>query len=106
PKVDAVQPVAREVTDWCEYTARLDAVESVEVRPRVSGYLQSIYFRDGAMVKKGDCLFLIDPRPYDAALRHAEADFALAQSRLGLAQKNQARGIGLIRDHAISGEDA
>src|SRR6266436_8080807 len=86
PKVDVIQPVAHEVTDWDEYTARLDAVESVEVRPRVKGYLQSVYFRDGALVKKGDLLFLIDPRPYDAALRHAEADLALAQSRLGLAQ--------------------
>jgi membrane fusion protein, multidrug efflux system len=105
PKVDVVQPLAREVTDWDEYTARLDAVESVEVRPRVSGYLQSIYFRDGAMVNKGDCMFLIDPRPYDAALRHAEADLALAQSRLVLAQKNLARGVGLIRDRAISREE-
>src|SRR5262245_43665671 len=90
PKVEVAQPIARTVTDWDEYTARLDAVESVEIRPRVSGYLQTIHFRDGAMVKKGDLLFLIDPRPYEAALRRTEADFALAKARLALAQKNQA----------------
>ena len=106
PKVTVVQPVAREVTEWDEYTARFDAIESVEVRPRVSGYLQSIYFQDGAIVHKGDCLFLIDPRPYDAALRHAEADLALAKARLVLAQKNLARGADLIRSHAISQEEA
>src|SRR6058998_2408897 len=74
PKVKVVQPVAREITEWDEYTARLDAIDSVEVRPRVSGYLQSIHFQDGAIVHKGDLLFLIDPRPYEAALRRAEAD--------------------------------
>ena len=74
PKVKVVQPVAREITEWDEYTARLEAVDSVEVRPRVSGYLQSIHFQDGAIVKKGDLLFSIDPRPYEAALRRAEAD--------------------------------
>src|SRR5262245_66141597 len=80
PKVKVVQPVAREVTEWDEFTARLDAVDSVEVRPRVSGYLQSIAFRDGAIVKKGDLLFLIDPRPYEATLRHATADRELAKA--------------------------
>ena len=74
PKVKVVQPVVKEITEWDEYTARLDAVESVEVRPRVSGYLQSIHFQDGALVKKGDLLFQVDPRPYDAALHRAAAD--------------------------------
>src|SRR2546422_6035421 len=68
PKVKVVQAVAREITEWDEYTARLDAIDSVEVRPRVSGYLQSVQFQDGAIVKKGDLLFSIDPRPYEAAL--------------------------------------
>jgi membrane fusion protein, multidrug efflux system len=106
PKVDVLQPVAREVLDWDEYTARLEAVESVEVRPRVSGYLQAINFEDGVMVKKGDCLFEIDPRPYEATLRHAEADLAANVARLGLAEKNLARSADLIRTHAISQEDA
>ena len=106
PKVKVVQPVARDVTEWDEYTARLDAVDSVEVRPRVSGYLQSIHFEDGALVHKGDLLFQIDPRPYEAALRRAEADLQLAKSRLVLAQKNFARAADLLASHAISQEEA
>jgi len=106
PKVKVVQPVAREITEWDEYTARLDAVDSVEVRPRVSGYLQSIHFQDGAIVRKGDLLFLIDPRPYEAALHRAEADVELAKSRLALARKNFARAADLLSSHAISQEES
>src|SRR6185295_3546517 len=106
PKVKVVQPVAREITEWDEFTARLDAVDSVEIRPRVSGYLQSIHFQDGAIVKKGDLLFLIDPRPYEASLRRAEADLQLARSRLALAQKNFARAADLLASHAISQEES
>src|SRR2546422_675372 len=91
PKVKVVQPLAREITEWDEFTARLDAVDSVEVRPRVGGYLQSINFQDGAVVKKGDLLFSIDHRPYAAALRRAVADRALANTRLVLTKKNNAR---------------
>jgi len=104
--VRVVQPVAREITEWDEFTARLDAVDSVEVRPRVSGYLQSIHFQDGALVHKGDLLFLIDPRPYEAALRHAEADLELAKSRLALARKNFVRAADLLASHAISQEES
>src|SRR5262249_5713934 len=82
------------------------AVDSVEVRPRVSGYLQSIHFQDGAIVHKGDLLFLIDPRPYEAALRHAEADVELAKSRLALARKNFTRAADLLASHAISQEES
>jgi RND family efflux transporter MFP subunit len=106
PRVKVVHPVAREITEWDEYTARLDAVESVEVRPRVSGYLQSIHFEDGAIVKKGDLLFTIDPRPYEAVLRRAAADVELAKSRLALARKNFARAADLLASHAISQEEA
>src|SRR2546425_5611437 len=106
PKVKVVQPVAREITEWDEFTARLDAVDSVEVRPRVSGYLQSIHFQDGAIVRKGDLLFLIDPRPYEAAQRRAEADAELAKSRLALARKNFTRAADLLASHAISQEES
>src|SRR5437867_3765561 len=82
--------------------ARLDAVDSVEVRPRVSGYLQAVHFRDGALVKKGDLLFTIDPRPYAAVLHRAEADLELEKSKLGLARKNLARAVDLLASHAIS----
>src|SRR2546428_1480589 len=82
PKVKVVQPLAREITEWDEFTARLDAVDSVEVRPRVGGYLQSINFQDGALVKKGDRLFSIDNRHYAAALRRAEDDRQLTNTPL------------------------
>jgi RND family efflux transporter MFP subunit len=106
PKVTVVHPVVREIVEWDEYTARLEAVDSVEVRPRVSGYLQAIHFQDGGLVKKGDLLFSIDPRPYDAALRRAQADVELARSRLELARKNFARADHLLASHAISQEES
>jgi RND family efflux transporter MFP subunit len=106
PKVTVVQPVVREIMEWDEYTARLDAVDSVEVRPRVSGYLQSIHFQDGSTVKKGDLLFSIDPRPYDAAFRRTQADAEMAKSRLELARKNFARAGHLLASHAISQEES
>src|ERR1043166_9449763 len=106
PKVKVVAPVAREITEWDEYTARLDAVDSVEVRPRVSGYLQSIHFQDGAIVKKGDLLFLIDPRPYEAALPRTEAELELAKSRGARAWKNFTRAADLLASHAISQEES
>src|SRR5947208_10949818 len=106
PKVKVVQPVAREITEWDEFTARLDAVDSVEVRPRVSGYLQSIHFQDGAIVQKGDLLFLIDPRPYEAALHRAEAEAELGKSRLALARKKVARAADLLKSQAISQEES
>ena len=106
PKVKVTQPVVRDTMEWDEFTARLDAVDSVEVRPRVSGYLQAVHFADGALVKKGELLFTIDPRPYDAVLRRAMADLSLATSRLALAQKNAARAGDLLKSHAISQEEA
>jgi RND family efflux transporter MFP subunit len=105
PKLKVVQPLAREITEWDEFTARFDAVDSVEVRPRVSGYLESIHFQDGALVKKGALLFSIDRRPYEAALRRAEADRALANTRVMLARKNYARAPDLLKSHAISQEE-
>jgi len=105
-KVKVVQPLVREITEWDEFTARLDAVDSVEIRPRVGGYLQAVNFQEGALVKKGDLLFSIDHRPYAATLRRAEADRALAESKLALARKNQARAGDLLKSHAISQEEA
>lgn len=96
----------REIVEWDEYTGRLEAVDSVEVRPRVGGYLESINFTDGSMVKEGDLLFRIDPRPYEATLRHAEADLRLAKTRLELAKKNFARADKLLQSRAISQEDS
>jgi RND family efflux transporter MFP subunit len=105
-KVTVAHPIEHELTDWDEYTARLEAVDSVEVRARVSGYLESVHFREGSLVKKGDLLFEIDPRPYEAQLRRAEGDLELAQSRVNLAQKNLARVAYLIKSQAMSKEEA
>jgi RND family efflux transporter MFP subunit len=105
PKVTVSQPINREVVEWEEYTGRLEAVESVEVRARVNGYLQSIHFKNGATVKQGDLLFVIDPRPYQAELERAKADLGLAQARLERANKDLARVQMLVRSRAVSEEE-
>ena len=71
--VNVVTVIEKEVNEWDEFTGRLDPVESVEVRPRVSGYITEIRFEAGAIVKKGDLLYVIDPRPYRAAFDRAKA---------------------------------
>jgi len=103
--VTVSQPNIRDVVEWEEYTGRLEAAESVEVRARVNGYLQSIHFKDGAMVKKGDLLFVIDPRPYQAELERTKADLALATARLERMDKDLARSQKLLQAHAASQEE-
>ena len=105
PKVTVSQPVSREVVEWEEYTGRLEAVESVEVRARVNGYLQSIHFKNGTTVKQGDLLFVIDPRPYQAELERARAELGLANARLERTGKDVARAQMLVRARAISEEE-
>ncbi|MGE3537173.1 MAG: efflux RND transporter periplasmic adaptor subunit [Candidatus Tectimicrobiota bacterium] len=105
PKVTVSQPVLREVVEWEEYTGRLEAVEAVEVRARVNGYLQAIHFKDGSNVKKGDLLFIIDPRPYQAELERARAELGLAVARGERAGKDLARVQMLLRAHAASEEE-
>jgi RND family efflux transporter MFP subunit len=106
PAVTVAHPLVQAVVEWDEYTGRLSAIQSVEVRARVSGYLQSIHFADGAIVKAGDLLFVIDPRPYEAVLAHARADVTLAEARLDLARKDLARAEFLLKSRAISQEEA
>ncbi len=106
PAVTVNQPAQREVTEWDEYPGRLDAVDMVEVRARVSGYLESVHFKDGAEVKKGDLLFVIDPRQYQADLDRATADLAQAQSRFDLASNDQERAERLLKTKTISAEEA
>ena len=74
PTVSVVQPVAREVIEWDEYIGRLESPETVELRARVSGYLDKVHFKEGKPVKAGDLLFTIDRRPYRADLDRAAAD--------------------------------
>jgi len=104
--VVVARPLDREVTEWDEYTARFEAVDFVEVRPRVGGYLEKVHFTDGATVEAGTLLFTIDPRPYEAVLRRAEGDLAVAKSRLDLARTRLARAQSLVARNAISQEEA
>jgi len=106
PPVTASQPVQREITEWDEYPGRLDPVEMVEIRARVNGYLQSVNFKDGSEVKKGDLLFVIDPRPYQAELDRAQADVNQAQTRLDLASNELARSERLRKGNIISEEES
>ena len=106
PAVTVNQPQRHDVTEWDEYQGRMDAVDRVEVRARVTGYLESVNFKDGAEVKKGDALFVIDPRPYQAVLDRAQADLQQAQTRFELASNDLARAGRLLKARAISEEEA
>ena len=106
PAVTVNQPQLRDVVEWDEYPGRLDAVNMVEVRSRVTGYLDSVHFKDGTEVKKGDLLFVIDPRPYQAELDRAQADVTQAESKLELAKNDRERAERLLKSKAISEEEA
>lgn len=90
------------ITEWDEFSGRLEAVERVEIRPRVSGTIDAIHFQEGALVKKGDVLFVIDPRPYAAEVSRAEASLAAAQARAAYSQSELARAGRLLADNAIA----
>ena len=105
PPVTVAQPLAKKVTDWDEYTGRFTAVQSVELRAQVSGYLDQIKFTDGQLVEKGQLLFVIDPRPYQATLDKAKADLQVAESRRDLATSDLARATKLLAAHAVSQEE-
>ena len=84
--VNVVTVIEKEVHEWDEFTGRIEAVESVEIRPRVSGYITEVKFQAGAMVKKDDLLYVIDPRPYQADFDRAAAEFERLQAQLKLAE--------------------
>jgi multidrug efflux system membrane fusion protein len=105
PEVDVATVVQKTITDWQTYSGRLEAVEKVDVRPLVSGTIVSVNFQDGALVKKGDTLFVIDPRPYQAEVDHAAAQVAAAQARTGYTQSDWERAQRLITDNAIAKRD-
>ena len=86
PKVTVAKPIVRELIEWKEFTGQFGAVDAVDVRARVSGYLESINFTDGQAVKKGDLLFVIEPKPYELALESAKAQLAEANANLDLAK--------------------
>jgi RND family efflux transporter MFP subunit len=103
--VIVAQPLKRQIVDWDDFVGHFEAVDSVDLRPRVSGYLQSINFRDGQMVHKGDLLFVIDPRPYQAVLDQAKGQQAHAQSAESNANIELVRAKKLLADGAISQEE-
>jgi multidrug efflux system membrane fusion protein len=103
--VDVAEVVSRSIRDWQSYSGRLEAVDRVEIRPLISGTLTKVHFKDGDLVKKGDILFTIDPRPYAAEVARAEAQVAAAEARAGYAASEQARGQRLLADNAIARRD-
>jgi RND family efflux transporter MFP subunit len=105
PAVTVAQPLQREVTDWDEYVGRFEAVQDVEVKPRVSGQVTAIGFRAGVGVKQGQLLIQIDPRPYAAALEQARAQVLRAQAALTNAQSEMKRADELAKFKAISQEE-
>ncbi len=90
------------IAAWNDFSGHLEAVDRVEIRPRVAGAIKAIHFREGALVKAGDLLVSIDPAPFEADVAHAKADVAAAAARLTLATSEQARAQRLWDDHAIA----
>ncbi|MFC3908106.1 efflux RND transporter periplasmic adaptor subunit [Legionella dresdenensis] len=97
PEVDVALPLKKKITEWDEYTGRFEAIERVDIRSRVTGYLDAIKFKDGDMVNKGDVLFIIDQRPFKYALDRAQAQFELTK-------KQYERALKLQKDSFISAE--
>ena len=102
PTVTVAKPVQRTVVDYDEYVGRFVAVDSVEIRSRLSGYLSAIHFTDGQMVKKGDLLFTIDRRPFEIALEQMKANLAQARANLSFAQADLQRGQALLTNKTIT----
>ena len=105
PQVTVATPLVKPILDWDEYVGRFEAVQAVEVRPRVSGYVSRLAFRDGQFAKAGELLFEIDPRPYRAALAQAQAQAARAKAAAALAKANLARTEKLFADAVVAQEE-
>ncbi len=102
PAVTVSRPVQQAVTDYIEFTGTTEALELVEIRARVEGYLESIHFKDGAKVKRGALLFVIDPKPFQAKLGEAKAGLLIRQAELKLAETTLKRKEGAFKDKAVS----
>ena len=102
PPVTVAQPTKRTVTDWDEFTGRFDAIEQVQIRARVTGFVTSVEFKDGAMVKTGDLLYVIDPRQYEAVAEQARGQLADAKARVVLAERELERAQQLIKTQAVA----
>ena len=102
PPVTVAQPVKRTVTDWDEFTGRFEAVEEVQVRARVGGFVTSVEFRDGAFVRAGDLLYVIDSRPFEAVAAQADGQLSDARAKAELAKRDLDRGLSLVQSSAVS----
>ena len=102
PPVTVAEPVKRTVTDWDEFTGRFEAVEEVQVRPRVGGYVNTVEFQDGAIVRAGDLLYVIDPRPFEAVAEQADGQLSDARAKVELAKRELDRGLNLVQTSAVS----
>src|SRR3984957_2859976 len=105
PQVTVAQVLSKPVTEFDEFTGRFEAIDRVEIRPRVSGYISSVNFTEGSEVRKGDVLFVIDPRPYQAVRDKAAAGLVQARSQLALARSERERATKLLAQHALSQEE-
>lgn len=102
PPVTVAKPIVKEIVEYDDFTGRFEAVDAVEVRARVTGFLEQVPFRDGSVVNKGDLLFVIDKRPYQATLDQAEATLISAQARFSFAENDQERAEALRKTGNIS----
>ncbi|MES2441753.1 MAG: efflux RND transporter periplasmic adaptor subunit [Pseudomonadota bacterium] len=105
PPVTVAVPLVQDVIDWDEYVGRFEAIQSVEIRPRATGYLSGVYFRDGDYVRKNQLLFTVDPRPAKAAVAQAVAQLSQAQAALANARTELARSQTLYASRAASQEE-
>jgi multidrug efflux system membrane fusion protein len=102
PPVTVSKPLQKSITEWDEYTGRFEALATVDVRARVSGFINSIHFRDGQIVNKDDILFVIDDRPYKLAVDQARADVERARSKLEIATSDVERAAPLVRNQTVT----
>ena len=105
PSVTVSRPLQKTISEWDEYTGRFEALATVDVRARVSGFIDSIHFKDGQIVKQGDLLFVIDPRPYRLTVEQAKADVERAQSKLEIATSDVERATPLAQSQTLTGRE-
>jgi RND family efflux transporter MFP subunit len=105
PNVTVAKPLSKKIIEWDEFAGRLESPKMVELRARVSGYLEKVHFKEGSEVNEGELLFTIDPRPYEAAVEGAKAELDRTRTRAELAKNEAKRAEGLIANRAIAAED-
>jgi len=102
PTVTVSHPLQKSITEWDEYTGRFTALETVEIRARVSGFIDSVHFQEGQIVKKDDLLFVIDQRPYEIAVEQAKADVERGKAKLDIASQDVERALPLISSRTLT----